>query len=159
MYREAREATGMSREAASFRVHIGSRTLGSYERGETLCPPDVVLEMAKVYTRPDMPAMYCSDICPIGRKFAHKCQRDDLATTVLGVIKELNDVENSKMDLVTVAADGRIVGDEMGTYRAAMIELLELEKAIVETKQQAAKNGIDLEELMRHEESAFAEAL
>ena len=159
MLREAREGAGMSREAASFSIHIGSRTLASYERGETMAPPDVVLEMSKVYKRPEMPATYCSTLCPIGQKFAHRCERDDLATTVLGVIKELGDVEGCKMDLITVAADGRISGEEMGRYRSVMAELIELEKAIAEAKQVAARSGIDLAELMGNEKAPLRKAL
>lgn len=123
MLRAAREEAGLSREVASFRIHVGSRTLGSYERGETLAPPDVVLEMAKVYNRPEMPAAYCSNLCPIGQKFAHRCERDDLATTVLGVIKELGDVDSVKMDLIAVAADGIIGAEEMGKYKTIMVQL------------------------------------
>ena len=140
-------------------VHVGSRTLGSYERGETLAPPDVVLEMAREYDRPDLPANYCSHMCPIGQKFAHKWQRDDLATMVLGVIKELSDVDRVKMDLISVAADGRIGADEMDSYKNAMVELVELEKAITEIKQVAARAGIDLEELVGNEKEPLAQAL
>lgn len=159
MLRQAREEAGMSREVASFAIHVGNRTLGSYERGETMVPPDVVLEMAKVYDRPEMTATYCSHMCPIGQKFAHKCERNDLATTVLGVMKELGDVEGVKMDLITVAADGRIGGDEADLAKHALIELVHLEKAINEVKQQAAKQGIDLEELMGNEKEPLRKAL
>lgn len=160
MYRAARNRAGMSREEASFALHIGSRTLASYERGETTAPPDVVLEMARVYDRPDLPAAYCSDVCPIGQRLAHKCRRDDLATTVLSILKELDDVNNIKMDLVSVSADGMVSAEEMAAYKNAMTQLVELEKAITEAKIAAAKNaGINLEELIGNEKSALAEAL
>jgi hypothetical protein len=92
-------------------------------------------------------------------KYAHRCERDDLATTVLGVIKELGDVDRVKMDLISVAADGRITDAEMSCYKGVMVELIELEKAIAEAKQQAARAGIDISELMSNEKSTSAKVL
>ena len=160
--REARKATGMNRHEASFLIHVGATTLGSYERGETLCPPDVILEMARVYKRPELPGAYCSNLCPIGQKLHHKCQGRDVGTTVLGVVKEFEDVKRILMDLVTVAADGEITSEEFPLFEKAVVELLDLERAIGEIKLMAQRNaGLDLAELIsaRKEKAPLRKAL
>lgn len=46
MLKTARNAASLSREEASHRLFVGSRTLADYESGRTIVPPDVVKRMA-----------------------------------------------------------------------------------------------------------------
>lgn len=67
MIRDAREKAGMSREAAAHELYLGTRTLFNYENHITIAPPEVVLNMQRVYNRPGLTAHYCSSVCPIGQ--------------------------------------------------------------------------------------------
>lgn len=67
MFREARNAVGLSREEAAQRLYIGTRTLSDYESGRTIAPPDVVLRMAELYQEPELTADYCAKVVQSGR--------------------------------------------------------------------------------------------
>jgi transcriptional regulator with XRE-family HTH domain len=140
MFREARNRAGLSREEASFRVHIGSRTLADYEHGVTTPPADVVLRMSEVYEDPGLVAAYCAQCCPIGQVFAHSVpDHGNLCQSVLGLLEEHNDVAQIRDNLVRIASDGVIDEDEIPIFKNIMAELLDLEKRIEELKLQAAR--------------------
>ncbi len=146
----------MSREQAAFKLHIGSRTLTSYETGQTMVPPEVVLKMAEVYERPDLPANYCAMMCPIGQKIAYHFEKNNIATIALGLLKELEDVVNVRTRMVSIAADGRLAKNEIEDFRQILRELCELGKEIEEMRQFAAKNGISIEDIMPNQKEKAA---
>lgn len=54
------------------------------------------------------------------------------------------------MSLIGVSADGKITPDELPVFQQAIVELLELEKAIAEIKLAAARSaGIDLADKLK----------
>lgn len=139
MFKTAREATGMSREMAACKLHIGSRTLNNYEHGYTIVPPEVALRMADVYKAPTLTAKYCSDYCPIGQIYAHNApDHHNLCQSVLGLLEEHNDVSKMRDSLISIASDGIIDESEIPAFENIMGELLALEQRIEEIKIQAA---------------------
>jgi transcriptional regulator with XRE-family HTH domain len=142
MFKDARKGAELSIEAAAFRLHIGSRTLTNYENGHSTVPPDVALKMSEEYGRPDIHARYCSEYCPIGQKHANPVEFRDLEGSVLGVIKELNDVKALKNDLIDITADGKISRDEAENFRRILKEYRELGQKIETLKLWAMANGI-----------------
>lgn len=72
MYRDARTQSGISRDEASFKLHVAPRTLANYETGETEPPPEVVLAMAQVYRQPEMTQVYCKQNCAIGKVYSYE---------------------------------------------------------------------------------------
>jgi len=148
MYREARNRAKLSREESAHRLYIGTRTLADYESGRTIAPPDVVMRMATVYQEPELPADYCSKICPIGQVLAHSLDRSEFAVTVLRVLKEFADVERVKEMLVCIAADGELHQHEVGEFEAILKEMVELEKRIGELKYFALRHGVEIKDIM-----------
>jgi len=148
MLKKARNAAGLSREEAAHRLHVGSRTLASYELGETLAPPDVVMGMSRVYDDPTLPADYCAILCPIGQVLAHCVRRSEFAVTVMRVLKEFADVKGLLDDLVRIASDGRVNPHEEAEFTAIMREMVELERWIGELKFFALRQGIEIGEIM-----------
>lgn len=148
MLKEARNATGLSREEAAHRLYIGTRTLADYECHKTIAPPDVVMRMAEVYTEPALPADYCAKVCPIGQVLAHSLDRPAFAVTVLRVLKELADVERVREQLIGIAADGELKAQELDDFEAVLREAVELEKRIGELKFFALRQGIDVRDIM-----------
>ena len=148
MLKAARNAARLSREEAAHRLHVGSRTLASYELGETLAPPDAVMGMSRVYDDPTLPADYCAKICPIGQVLAHSLERTEFAVTVLRVLKEFADVERLKEKLVCIAADGELQNHEVDEFGTILKEMVELEKRIGELKYFALRHGIEISEIM-----------
>ena len=148
MLKAARNAAGLSREEAAHRLHVGSRTLASYELGETLAPPDVVMGMSRVYDDPTLPADYCAILCPIGQVLAHSLDRSEFAISVLRLLKEFDDVKKLLNDLTRIAADGQVNAHEMDEFKEIMREMIELERQIEELKFFALRQGIDVKEII-----------
>lgn len=159
MFKEARLAAGLSREEASWRLHIGGRTLYDYETGKTLVPPDIALRMAEVYKQPAVAARYCSEICPIGQIYAQAVEIKDLAEAVLGLLKEYNDIREIRDSLIMIAADGVISEDELLTFKDILNELLDLEQKI-EALKLWALSYLPVENMIRErkEKAALAAA-
>lgn len=148
MLKKARNVTGLSREEAAHQLHVGSRTLASYELGETLAPPDVVMGMSRVYDDPTLPADYCATVCPIGQVLAHAINRSEFAVTVMRVLKEFADVERLRDSLITIASDGKINDFEIKEFAMILREMVELEQWIRELKFFALRQGIEIQEIM-----------
>lgn len=148
MLKEARNATGLSREEAAHRLYIGTRTLADYECHKTIAPPDVVMRMAEVYTEPALPADYCAKVCPIGQVLAHSLDRPAFAVTVLRVLKEFADVEQLRDRLIEIAADGELRQHEVDDFESILKEVVALEKRIGELKFFALRQGISIKEIM-----------
>jgi transcriptional regulator with XRE-family HTH domain len=163
MLTAARNKAGLSRNKASQRLYVGARTLADYENGNTIAPPTVVLKMAEVYGSPNLPADYCSTICPIGQTIAHSFEKTNLAVTVLGVLEKFNDVKQLKNRLISIAADGRLAKDERPEFEEIMREIVALEKQIGELKLFAMRHGIEIESIMpgekEKEKAAFSAAI
>ncbi len=139
MFKEARNKSGISRDEAAFRLHIGSRTLTNYKHQVTVTPPEIALKMQEIYQSPTLTAHYCSEYCPIGQIFAHSGpEHQSLCQAVLGLLKEQNDVEQIRTKLIEIAADGVIDQSELKAFTQIMDELLDLEKKIEEVKMYAA---------------------
>ena len=148
MLRTARNKAGITREEAAHRIYIGTRTLADYESGRTIAPPDVVMRMAEVYREPTLPADYCSKVCPIGQVLAHCVERSEFAVTVMRVLKEFNDVEMLRDNLIKIASDGRVNPHEEAEFTSIMKEMVELERWIGELKHFALRQGIEIGEIM-----------
>lgn len=137
MYKTARKKTGMSIEHAADALHIGYRTLVNYEQGHTTIPPEIVLEMSRVYNQPAICAKHCSENCPIGQVYAHSVEEKCLTENVLTLLKELNDIKGAKDELIEIAADGKIDSDEKQAWDRIMKELDDVARVIERIKWQA----------------------
>lgn len=96
MYKEARKRAGLSIEEAAFRLHIGTRTLIKYEAGETIPPPEVVLEMSRLYRVPWMTQHYCREHCAIGRAYSYEVLTGvnlDPASVMLKLVGEMAEAQ------------------------------------------------------------------
>lgn len=130
MFKDARKIAGLSINIAALELNIGTRTLVNYENGHTATPPEIVLSMANVYDQPTLAAKFCSKQCPIGQIYAHSLEEKDLASSVLTLLKEFNDVKKIKDQLLDISADGEIDSDELPIMEHILKELVELDKAI-----------------------------
>jgi DNA-binding XRE family transcriptional regulator len=158
MFKEARNRSGLSRDEAAFRLHIGTRTLTNYEHQVTVTPPEIALRMQEIYNDPTLTARYCSEYCPIGQVFAHSVpERSNLCQSVLGLIKEQKDVEQVRSRLIDIASDGIVEDHELADFKDIMEELLDLEMKIEELKLQAARL-ISIPAMMQKRKTALAAA-
>lgn len=155
MYTMSRLKAKKSRFDAAWELHISDRTLARYELAESIPPPDIVDNMAKVYSHPGLTAIYCSDVCPIGQKYAHQIEERDLATAVLGFLRECRDLGSIKDKLVDIAEDGQITTEERVPFEEILNELMDVEQKIEIIKLWAAR-VLPLDEIIRHRKEKTA---
>lgn len=131
MYMMARLVAGIkSRERAEGKTYISERTLAKIETGERQPKPDEVMAMVDAYRQPTLAINYCQHECPIGQRFSTKAEEKDLASAVLGIIKEYRDLKQVKGELIDIAADGVIDETEKQSFEKILHELDELGQAI-----------------------------
>lgn len=137
MYRDAREAAGLSREEAAFRLFVGSRTLAYYEAGERTPGPDVVMEMARAYNRPDLTVRYCRMSCPIGQAYSYEVLNNidmSLPAVLLKLICELKEAMKAAGDLMEMTVNKKqrddFTEEEWKHFLAAVHEFIDVEHNI-----------------------------
>ncbi|NLT94835.1 MAG: helix-turn-helix transcriptional regulator [Clostridia bacterium] len=114
MYRGAREAAGLSRDEAAFRLFLGTRTLAYYEAGKRTPGPDVVMKMAHVYNRPDLTVRYCRMSCPIGQAYSYEMLNNidmSLPAVILKLISELREAMDAASVLLELIVNKRSKDD------------------------------------------------
>lgn len=114
MYWQAREAMGLSREAAS--EVLETIPPERIENEKFLPHPDEVLLMAERYKAPMLCNYYCSQQCPIGREYVPKIKIKDLSQIVLEMLASLNSMQRQTTRLIDIAADGVIDNEELKDF-------------------------------------------
>lgn len=125
---ESRQRAGLSKTSAAAMLYIDRRKLVYYEN--TVPPADVILLMSEAYQDPTLPERYCSELCPIGIRCRTPVEVRDLATAVLGLLKECNDVQIIRDRLIEIAEDGLIDEKERPDFERIMAELFDLQRRI-----------------------------
>ena len=117
LYWQAREAMGLSREAASEVLEtIPPERIERIENEKFLPHPDEVLLMAERYKAPMLCNYYCSQQCPIGQQYVPEVEIKELSSIVLEMLASLNSVNKRKDRLIEIAADGKIDNDEIDDF-------------------------------------------
>jgi len=114
---QAREALGLSREAASELLEtIPPERIERIETEKFMPHPDEVLLMAEKYKAPTLCNYYCSQICPIGQQYVPEIKVKDLSQIVLEMLASLNSMQRQTTRLIDIAADGIIDNDELKDF-------------------------------------------
>lgn len=117
VYWQAREAMGLSREAASEVLEtIPPERIERIENEKFLPHPDEVLLMADRYRAPMLCNYYCSQQCPIGMEYVPEIKIKDLSQIVLEMLASLNSMQRQTTRLIDIAADGVIDNDELRDF-------------------------------------------
>ena len=105
VYWQAREAMGLSREAASEVLEtIPPERIERIENEKFLPHPDEVLLMAERYK------------CPIGREYVPEIKIKDLSQIILEMLASLNSMQRQTTRLIDIAADGVIDDEELKDF-------------------------------------------
>lgn len=114
MYREVREALGLTREQASELLETMDTTkIERIENEKQLPSPDDVMLMADKYGEPNIRNFYCANQCPMGQHYVPVVKFNDLEKTVLKLVASLNSMHSRQDKLIEIAEDGMISEDEM----------------------------------------------
>jgi len=154
VYRIARKAARLSREEAAFRLHVGARTLANYEDGKSVPPPEVVLEMGRVYNNRWLPHRYCRMYCAIGRAYRYAILDNvnlDIPSVLLKLVTELEEFRAVQQRLISLAVNKRgrqdFSDEEWREFTRCLQKCLDLEHTI-ETLRLALEQWCDGSELV-----------
>ena len=146
-----REKLGLSREEAS--ELLGPISADKLEKIENeRMEPDAydVLLMAEGYKEPNLCNYYCSQTCPIGKKYVPEIKIKDLSQIVIEMLASLNKMDRDKNRLIEIAADGKIDHEELKDFIAIQEELerisITVETLQVWSERMIATGAIDLEQ-------------
>lgn len=124
IYQLSRENQGLTREAASEKmVYISDDRIEKIESGKSLPHPEEIMTMADCYKNAALCNYYCSNECPIGRKYVPELELKDLPSITVEVLNTLNQLQKQKDRLIEIAVDGRINDDERKDFNLIMSEL------------------------------------
>ena len=96
IYQRRREELGLTREAASERLHgLSQEKIERIENERTVPQPDEVLIMSEGYKDPQLCNYYCANECPIGKQYdyMYHCSKQSLKT----ITTELNSAPGSPL--------------------------------------------------------------
>lgn len=126
-----REAKGYSREKASELLSsIGYSRLIRIESGETSPYPEEIITMAKVYSEPNLPNLFCANECLLGQAYVTEVEVKDLSLVTLEILNLLNRLSKQKDRLIEITADGEITPDEYKDFREIKMNLEKMSMAI-----------------------------
>lgn len=133
IYQQTREDLGMTRAAvedATGGVLSASR-IEKIENGTLSAHPEDVLQMAEVFNRPELCNYFCSNECPIGKKYVpHVKTVHDLPQITMELLSNLNALNRDKERVIDIAADGKIVESEREDFEVFRQHLTEMSLAI-----------------------------
>lgn len=113
IYFQSREKAHLTREAASDKMdYISQDRIERIESEKSAPHPDEVLTMAEVYQDPLLINYYCTNECPIGKKFIPTITDSELSQIVLEIMDSVNGLSNSRDRLISISADGIISESE-----------------------------------------------
>ncbi|MDO4619346.1 MAG: helix-turn-helix transcriptional regulator [Lachnospiraceae bacterium] len=134
-YFKAREALGLTREAASELLEvIPPEAIEKIENERRKPYPEEVIRMADKYGSPELCNYYCSHQCDIGKKYVPEIRIKDLSQIVLEMLASLNTMNKRQERLIEITADGEISNDEVADFISIQDELEKI-SVTVETLQ------------------------
>ncbi len=134
VYQTAREELELSRAAAAATMRQYGMTehrLVKIESGTVSLQPEDVLAMSRGYNRPELRNHYCCHECPIGRIDAPEvCHMDNIHEILVNMSVALESVNEKKIRLMAILADGRVDGAEAAEFRRISDELERISVAV-----------------------------
>ena len=134
-YLQLRQELGLTREEASELLeYISDDRLEKIENNRAFAHPDEVLLMAEKYKNPQLCNYYCSNECPIGKKYVPHLEVTDLKDLTFDMIMSLEKITKDKDRFVEIARDGKVTKDELNDFMEIQSNLDEMSATIHKLK-------------------------
>lgn len=131
IYQRSREAAGLTREAAGDLLPFMSPDRIERIESEKSAPdPDEVLAMAVCYRDAKLVNLYCTEACPIGKKYVPKADDKDLSRIALEVVNAINQLEKEKNRLIEIAVDDRVNSEEQSDFDRILAEMERISESV-----------------------------
>ena len=134
-YQRSRERAGLTREAAAERMaFLSAARIEKIENERAELHPEEVLAMAEAYADPMLRNVYCTQECPIGKKYVPPLEEKSISQITLEMVVTLNELTAEKDRLMEITVDGTITPDEEQDFRAIRDNLNRMSAAIESLK-------------------------
>lgn len=158
VYQLAREELGLSRAAATDTMDEYGMTeyrLVRIEDGSTTIQPDDVYAMAKGYNAPHLCNHYCTHECRIGQEYVPEVTiKDNVHEILVNMVVSLESMQQKKMRLMEILADGKIGVDELDDFIHIENELARIAMT-VEAMQLWCEKQLGENDALRQQYEAF----
>ncbi len=135
VYQLSRERAQLTGEAAAERmVFLTSARIEKIESERSAPHPEEVLAMAEAYGDPMLRNVYCTQECPIGRKYAPRAEEKSISQITLDMVVTLNDLMRDRDRLMEITVDGTISDEEQKDFRKIRENLERMSSAIESLK-------------------------
>ena len=134
-YQLSRERAGLTREAAAERLaFITAARIEKIESERSDPHPEEVLAMAEVYGDPMLRNNYCTQECPIGRKYVPRAEEKSISQITLEMIVTLNELMRDRDRLMEITVDGTVSEEEETDFHKIRENLVRMSAAIESLK-------------------------
>ncbi len=117
IYQLTRENLGYTREKAEETlVTVSAERIEKIENERVIAYPEEILCMSEKYNEPKLCNYYCSNQCPIGKKYVPEIKSKELAQIVLELLAYLNSIEKRKERIIEIASDGTVRKEELEDF-------------------------------------------
>ena len=120
IYQTARLSTDMTQEKVAEMLHISMKSIGAYERGETIPPDDIVCNMVTIYKAPWLAYVHLKTNNEVGKLYLPNIKIKDLSCSVLDLQYEIEGILGRQSDIVSVGRDNRIDTSEQIVWNECM---------------------------------------
>ena len=112
-----REELKLTREAASELIQaLPADRIEKIENERCNPQPDEILIMAEKYNSPELCNYYCSNQCPIGKKYVPEIKIYSLSKIVLNMLVSLNNAKDLQNRFMEITADEAITNEELEDF-------------------------------------------
>ena len=85
--------------------------------------PEEVLLLSDAYNEPRLCNHYCSNECPIGKRYVSPIKKTELEKIVLSMIASLNTIKKKQERLIEITSDGEVDDSELNDFIQIQAEL------------------------------------
>ena len=130
-YQLSRERAGLTREAAAERLEfLTPARIEKIESERSDAHPEEVLAMAEAYGDPMLRNVYCTQMCPIGRRYAPRAEEKSISQITLEMVVTLNELMHARERLMEITVDGTISPEEQADFQSIRENLDRMRSAI-----------------------------
>lgn len=127
VFQLAREAAGLSRQAASEAAKCVSESrIEKIENDKMIPQPEDVLALSQAYKKPVLNRYFCAHYCPIGQRYEKEVESKELSQIVLEVLSFLNNISKERERLIEISVDGKISQEELQDFVRIKHQLTEI---------------------------------
>jgi len=134
IYKNARKYAGLTQERWAEAVGVAPCTIRSYESGEVIPADETVKIMAEVSGQPILCYWHMCNKSALAADTLPEVEQLPLPQAVLQLLDAINDFNSEPVNLVRLAADGKITIDESTDWERIINRLDDVVKAAIQVK-------------------------